>query len=131
MSATRDTRNTNAREAKLFVMFGWVKEAKEMGPALSCHCYRCQRRRSWEHWKETEWVSFFTIKTIPFLSKSHVVCSACRESIALNAEQSRSLGVEESQPRLAKFLEEHQLSQKSEVQRNFLLSQREQGQSRE
>lgn len=43
----------------------------------------------------------------------------------------KSLGFEENLPRLAKFLEEHQLSQKSEVQRNFLLSQREQSQSRE
>lgn len=115
----------------MFVVFGWLKEAKEVGNGLACHCYRCQRKRTWEHWRETEWVSFFAIKTIPFLSKSHVVCSACRESISLNADQSRSLGIEERLPHLVKFVEEHQLSQKSEVQRNFLLSQREQSQSRE
>jgi len=87
--------------------------------------------RSWEHWKETEWVSFFTIKTIPFLSRSHVVCSACRQSIPLARDQSSLLGVKEQHPSLARLLEEYQLSQKSEVQRKFLLSQREQSQSRD
>ncbi|MBC3875972.1 hypothetical protein [Undibacterium flavidum] len=115
----------------MLVLFGWVKEAKEIASALSCHCYRCQRKRAWEHWKETEWVSFFMIKTIPFLSKSYVVCSACRESVLLNREQVALLEVEAKLPRLAAFLEEHQLSQKTEVQRNFLLAQREQNQSRE
>ena len=51
----------------MFIIFGWVKEVKEVGPALDCHCYRCQRKRTWEHWKEIEWVSFFLIKTIPFI----------------------------------------------------------------
>ena len=114
----------------MLIMSGWVKEAREVGPALTCHCYRCQKKRVWEHWKETEWVSFFTIKTIPFLSKSHVVCSACRESVLLSGDQMRLLGNEQQLPRLATILEDHQLSQKSEVQRAFLLSQRQQNESR-
>lgn len=109
-------------------MFGWVKEAQEIGPALACYCYRCQRKRTWDHWKETEWVSFFTIKTIPFLSKSHVVCGGCRESVLLDRERSRLLGNAERARHLAEFLEEHQLAQKSAVQRSFLLAQREQRQ---
>ncbi|MFL9878401.1 hypothetical protein PQR63_08415 [Herbaspirillum rhizosphaerae] len=115
----------------MLVMFGWLKETKKIGPALSCHCYRCQKKRTWEHWKENEWVSFFTIKTIPFLSKSYVVCSTCRASIALDNTRARLVGVRENEPHLAKFLEEHQLVLKSPVQRNFLLAQREQNQSRE
>ena len=115
----------------MFIMFGWVKEAKKIGPALNCHCYRCQNTRTWEYWKENEWVSFFTIKTIPFLSKSYIVCSTCREAIALDSARARLVGTLESEPLLAEFLEKHQLAQKSPVQRNFLLAQREQNQSRE
>lgn len=115
----------------MLIMFGWVKEAKEVGAALSCYCYRCQRKRTWAHWKETEWVSFFTIKTIPFLSKSHVVCGGCRESVLLDGARSNLLGNAAQLPQLAEFLEEHQLSQKSPVQRSFLQAQKEQNQSRE
>lgn len=113
----------------MFIMFGWVKERKEVGPALSCHCYRCQRTRTWEHWKETEWVSFFTIKTIPFLSKSYLVCEACREPVALDGTRARFIGVAANEHRLAQFLDEHQLAQKTPVQRSYLLAQREQNQA--
>lgn len=115
----------------MLIVFGWVKEAKEVGVALSCHCYRCQRTRVWEHWKETEWVSFFMIKTIPFLSKSYVVCGSCRETVLLDGSLSRHLADPEQLPQLERFLENHQLAQKSPVQRSFLQAQREQSQSRE
>jgi hypothetical protein len=75
----------------MFIIFGWVKEVKEVGPALDCHCYRCQRKRTWEHWKEIEWVSFFLIKTIPFIYKTYVVCEGCREPIWLDWAHSRLL----------------------------------------
>ncbi|WP_426336180.1 hypothetical protein ACN9MY_22505 [Pseudoduganella sp. R-31] len=112
----------------MFIMFGWVKERKEVGQALTCHCYRCQRTRMWEHWKETEWVSFFTIKTIPFLSKSYLVCSACREPVAVDSARSRFIGSVANEQRLAAFLDEHQLALKTPVQRSYLLAQREQDQ---
>jgi len=108
----------------MFIIFGWVKEVKEVAPALDCHCYRCQRKRTWEHWKEIEWVSFFLIKTIPFIYKTYVVCEGCREPIRLDWAHSRLLRDRNQWPRLAQFIEEHQLAQKSEVQRNFLQAQR-------
>jgi len=115
----------------MLIVFGWVKEAKEMGTALDCYCYRCQRKRSWEHWKETEWVSFFMIKTIPFLSKNHVVCAACRQPIELDRVRLKQLGSMEQLPNIAEFLEEHQLLEKSEIQRTFLRAQRAQRESGE
>jgi hypothetical protein len=108
----------------VIIIFGWVKEAKEVGPALDCYCYRCQRKHPWEYWKETEWVSFFMIKTIPFLSKSYVVCGACRQPIKLDSMRLRQLGRKEQLPNLAEFIEEHQLLGKNAVQRNFLFAQR-------
>jgi hypothetical protein len=115
----------------VFFIFGWVKESKEVGRALDCYCYRCQRIRAWEHWRETEWVSFFGIKTIPFLWKNFVPCTTCRDPVRLGAAQARQVEDKKEFPSLAAFLEEHQLSQKSELQRNFLQSQRAQQESRQ
>lgn len=112
----------------MLIIFGWVKETKELGAAITCYCYRCQRTRTWEHWKETEWVSFFMIKTIPFLSKSHVVCGGCREAVLLAGPRSSLLAGPEQLALLADFLEEHQLAEKSPLQRSFLQAQREQSQ---
>lgn len=108
----------------MFIIFGWLKETTEVGAALDCYCYGCQRPRTWEHWKETEWVTFFAIRTIPFLSKSHVVCGGCRQAVQLNGWQARQLPDQAQWPALAHSLEEHQLAGKSERQRNFLLSHR-------
>ena len=115
----------------MLVIFGWVKEATELGAALSCYCYRCQRQRTWEHWKETEWVSFFMVKTIPFLSKTHLVCGGCREAVLLDGARSNMLAKPEQLPQLAGFLEEHQLAGKNPLQRSFLQAQREQSLARE
>jgi hypothetical protein len=110
----------------MFVMFGWVKDAKEIGASVRCYCYRCQRTRQWERWKETEWVSFFMVKTIPFLSSTHVVCGACREAFKLDAKRARQSGIAEELPRFTEHLEDLQLASKSDVQRGFLKAQREQ-----
>jgi hypothetical protein len=110
----------------MFVMFGWVKDAKELDAAVRCYCYRCQRTRSWAAWKETEWVSFFMLKTIPFLSKTHLVCASCREAFSLDARRVRQLGIAAELPRLVDHLEELQLAGESEVQRGFLKAQRQQ-----
>jgi hypothetical protein len=108
----------------LIIIFGWLKEAKEVGPGLDCYCYCCQRTRPWEHWRETEWVSFFAIKTIPFLWKNHVVCAACRQPIELDRLRMAQLQNKEHWPSLAAFLEDYQLAEKSDLQRNFLRAQR-------
>ncbi|MEP6503719.1 MAG: hypothetical protein ABJD97_10330 [Betaproteobacteria bacterium] len=110
----------------MFVMFGWVKDAKALDASVRCYCYRCQRTRSWEAWKETEWVSFFMVKTIPFLSKTHIVCAACREAFALDARRARQLGIAAELPLFVGHLERLQLAGKSAVQRGFLQAQREQ-----
>lgn len=118
------TRPIHGAEALMFVIFGWLKDAREVGPGLDCYCYTCQRARPWEHWRVTEWVTFFDIRTIPFLWRNHVVCAGCRQAIQLDGQQSRKLQHKAQWPSLVHFLEQHQLAKKSELQRNFLLSQR-------
>ena len=110
----------------MFIMFGWVKETKEIGAGLACYCFRCQRPRTWARWKQTEWVSFFTIKTIPFLSTSHAVCTGCREAIRLEGKHAKAADDGKHTSHLIDYLEERQLAHKSPVQRSYLLAQRDQ-----
>jgi hypothetical protein len=108
----------------MFVIFGWLKEKLPVKPVLNCYCYGCQRTSSWEIWRETEWVTFFYMRTIPFLSKDALACPGCKDSIPVQKRQSAALLRGEQETAFVKQLEEHQLSGKSEVQRNFLLSMR-------
>jgi hypothetical protein len=111
----------------LIIIFGWVKEAKQIRPVVDNYCYQCQRRRTWDLWRETEWVSFFAVKTIPFLWKNYIVCSGCNDTIHLSEFHYKQLAEGESPNEFITFLEEHQLSQKNELQRNYLRSIRAQG----
>ena len=109
----------------MFIIFGWRKETEEIGNAMRCHCYRCQRTKSWTQWRATEWVSFFGIKTIPFLFKNFLVCDGCGDNISLNRTQVELLASKDAaHPKLVMALEDHQFANKTELQRNFLRSQR-------
>lgn len=110
----------------MFVVFGRVKESRQVSPVLQCHCYRCQRQRGWDLWRETEWVSFFALKTVPFPSRVFLVCSACGDTAPLDKPRYRQLTrLADTRP-LHEYLEQHQFADKNETQRAFLRSQREQ-----
>ncbi len=115
----------------MIVIFGWVKEAKPIRPVTDCYCYHCQRKRTWDLWRETEWVSFFAVKTIPFLWKNFIVCSGCGDTVHLDDLRYKQVVEGSPSGEFIVFLEERQLSQKNEVQRNFLRSIRAQGEMRE
>jgi len=108
----------------MFVMFGWLKEGRPLKAVLDCYCYVCQRQVSWNHWRETEWVTLFRMKTIPFLSKDSLVCSRCNDEAPVKKERAPTLLDSTNSTHVASYLEEFQLASKSEVQRNFLLSSR-------
>jgi hypothetical protein len=116
----------------MIIIFGWLKETKPVKPLLDCYCYVCQRKSSWELWRETEWVTFFGMRTLPFLSKDSLACSRCGDETPLERSRSQRLQRGGAAPsEAAAFLEGHQLSGKSEVQRNFLLSVRAERESQE
>ena len=114
----------------MFIVFGWLKDTEEAGSAFDCYCYRCHRQRMWERWKETEWVTFFTVKTIPFLNKTYLLCPACRDPILLDSAHTRLLDSQAQLPELTVYLEELQLAKKTDVQRTYLLAQRQRGELR-
>jgi hypothetical protein len=108
----------------MFIVIGWAKDVKESGPAIDCYCYRCQRKRRWEQWKEIEWVKLYFIKVIPFIYKTYFICEACREPVKLDWVRWWWLGDRNRWPQLVQFVDDRQLAQKSDYQRNFLLEQR-------
>jgi hypothetical protein len=108
----------------MIVIYGWLKEKRPVKSVFDCYCYVCQGTESWQVLRETEWVTFFGMRTIPFLSKSSLACSRCEDQTPLDrAHASRLLRGDETAKSVA-FVEEFQLARKSVVQRNFLLSMR-------
>jgi len=108
----------------MIIIFGWLKETRPVKPVLECYCYVCQRKSSWELWRETEWVTLFGMRTLPFLSKDSLACSRCSDHTPVQRDQSQLLQRGEATSAAVAFLERYQLNGKSEVQRNFLLSAR-------
>lgn len=108
----------------MLVVYGWLKEKRPIGPPLSCYCYVCQRRSEWYLLRETEWVTFFGMRTIPFLSKNFLACSRCEDELSIVPSQARALLNGRDTDAAVAQIEKYQLSSKSEIQRNFLLSAR-------
>lgn len=108
----------------MFVMFGWLKEARPVKPLLECYCYVCQRNAAWELWRETEWVTLFGMRTLPFISKDSLVCERCGDEAPLTRDHAQRLQRGAAVAEAPAFLENHQFASKSEVQRNFLRSAR-------
>jgi len=115
----------------MIVVFGWLKEAKPVRPLLSSYCYHCQKTTHWHLWRETEWVSFFAVKTIPFISKNYVVCPGCEYVFHLPWERYFRISAARATEDIAAAIESSQLSMKNQVQRNFLLTQRAEREARE
>lgn len=108
----------------MIFIYGWLKEKRLVKPVLSCYCYVCQRTESWGVLRETEWVTFFGMRTIPFLSKDALACTRCGDHTPLERAHSTRLQRGEQLDQTEAFVEQFQLARKSEVQRNFLLATR-------
>jgi zinc-ribbon family len=119
----------------MIILFGWEKKGTRVRPLLDTHCYRCKRQTTWDWYRITEWVTFFFIRVLPFKDEHLVVCANCGDQLLLDKNEARgikklkNLAPTESQTlhdKLVKRLEDHQLADKSDTQREFLKSQRKQ-----
>lgn len=115
----------------MFIIFGWLKEEKHEKSLLDTYCYHCNNNSTWELCSETEWVTFFDIKTIPFLKKNYIVCSKCHDVFDLNKQISNGVNrlhklsdAKSSQLHdlLVAELEQYQLSNKTERQLEYIRS---------
>jgi hypothetical protein len=112
----------------MFVVFGWEKSFKPAESLLKTHCHRCNNESSWRIWNETEWVSLFFVKVLPFLTKYHLACEVCRDAVPLDsktvkgARNRRQLSPDESRAlhdSLVKRIEDHQYGGMTEGQRRY------------
>ena len=115
----------------MIIIFGWLKETRPVRPLLNSYCYHCQKTTTWHLWRETEWVSFFAVKTIPFIWKNHVVCPGCEYAFPLSWNLYFQISSPSTGAAVAAAIESSQLSVKNQVQRNFLLTQRAEREARE
>ena len=107
----------------MFVVSGWLKEKRPIRPLHGCYCYVCQRTSRWILIRETEWVTFFGMRTIPFVNKDSICCERCVDEFELSSQEARTL-LASTASAFADAVEARQLSTKTDVQRNFLLAAR-------
>lgn len=70
----------------MFFVFGWEKTFKPAESLLRTHCHNCNKDTPWRVWRETEWVSLFFVRLLPFLTKYHLACDSCRDALAVDTE---------------------------------------------
>lgn len=104
----------------MIIIFGWLKERGVRRPLKTCYCYNCKNAKTWLLLHETEWVTFFAVKTIPFIRKHFLFCEGCGDIISASAREVRlvSAGGGEAE------IERLQLAGKTENQRRYLLAAR-------
>ena len=108
----------------MIVIYGWLKEKRPIKAVFNCYCYVCQRTEAWHVVRETEWVTFFGMRTSPFMSKDWLACGRCEDETPLERPHSAGLLRGDDTAKSIARVEQFQLASKSEVQRNFLLSMR-------
>jgi len=105
----------------MFVIFGWEKTIKPIESVLTTHCYHCNNHAGWSIWKESEWLSLFFIRILPFLSKYYIRCDICGDAADLETSMAKkglssSKRTQELHDAFLKFIEEHQFEGLTEGQ---------------
>ena len=116
----------------MFIIFGWEKTLESLGVIGNGFCFHCRKTRAWIIGKETEWVSFYGIRAIPFRSIHHFVCEKCSDNIVLSGTEFRQVKrmmrdkgtVNESalHQTLMERIKTQQLTGKSELQLKWIQS---------
>lgn len=117
----------------MIIIFGTSHKSKRERPLIDTYCYECKRVTTWDWYKVTEWMSAFFIPVLPVRDEHFLVCSQCGDQLQMNKDEANGvkrraeLSAADAQAlhdRLVARLETHQLSGKSETQRDYLKSQR-------
>lgn len=112
----------------MIVVLGWQRTFEPRESLLKTHCHHCKNDVSWRVWHETEWVSLFFVRLLPFLRKYHLACEVCRDSVPLDAKTCRrarnrgALGETASRElhdSLVKLIEDHQYGGMTEGQKRY------------
>lgn len=117
----------------MIIIFGWTHKGATVRPLIDTHCYPCRRTTTWEWYRVGEWMTLFFLRVLPVRSDYYLVCRGCRDNLKLSADEVSGvkrlsqLSADESQSlhdKLVKRLEDHQMADKTETQREFLKNRR-------
>ncbi|WP_392552954.1 hypothetical protein RHO13_03915 [Orbus wheelerorum] len=108
----------------MFIIFGWEKEEYDKINFTQCYCYNCSEVKRWVLHTEVEWVSFFAIKTVPFLIKRNVYCERCGDSI--NIANLKYMSLNKSPALIIDYIECTQFAKKNDTQKSYLIEKRQQ-----
>jgi len=65
-----------------FIIFGWPKRTKEVGPAYYVECVNCANAVMYWLVKARRWLSLFFVPVLPISTKSYyLVCEVCGASM--------------------------------------------------
>jgi hypothetical protein len=119
----------------MLIVFGTAHKGKRVRPLLDTYCYECKRDVTWDLYCVTEWITAYFIRALPIKDEHFLICNVCRDQVALSKEEARGIKklhmLDPSESRslhdaLVERLETQQLSNRSETQREYLKSQRQQ-----
>ncbi len=113
----------------MIIIFGWTTKGAIERSLLDTHCYSCRRTTTWEWFRATEWLTGFFLPVLPIKSEHYLLCQHCKDSLQLQKHEVKAikrlqlLPADESaalHDRLVERLEAHQMSGKTETQREYL-----------
>jgi hypothetical protein len=119
----------------MLIVFGTAHKGKRVRSLLDTYCYECKRDVTWDLYCVTEWITAYLIRALPIKDEHFLVCSVCHDQLPLSKEEARSikklhlLDPKESESlhdSLVARLETQQLTNRTETQREYLKSQRQQ-----
>jgi hypothetical protein len=117
----------------MIFIFGIAYKSKRERPLLDTHCYTCSRVTTWDWYRVGEWFSLFFVALLPVKDEHFLLCSSCGDRLQLTANEARGvknlkqLAPAESQSlhdHLVQRLEDLQLADKTQTQREYLKSKR-------
>lgn len=118
----------------MIIIFGWEKVAEAIDVAFETYCFHCQKNTEWAHCLESEWVTFFDIRTIRFKKEDFLVCTGCDDDLTLDKRASKKLKELKQVSNLSdkewlingfsSLIEDYQLSTKTEYQKEFIRNAR-------
>ena len=124
----------------MIIIFGSTNKGKRERSLLDTYCYQCKLETTWDWYRLTEWITAFFVPLLPTTSEHFLVCTGCHDQLKLQPEEAQGvkhlnqLAAGESKAlhdKIVRRLEERQLADKTETQRDFLRSQRKENAQRE
>jgi hypothetical protein len=114
----------------MWIVFGWDKEERPIGPIGEPYCYDCRRQSEWIVWNQSEWATLSALRVLKFINRHRLHCESCTFNLELN---SREMGEIERHMRkndslrgvpvyeaLIKRIESEQLATKTPLQIKFI-----------